>query len=72
LRSFLVISLSMTSAIASSSDMTCTEAISRCIAIGADKPYIAESCKNAGAFCMKSGRFIGPVSGTHWDNLIQK
>ena len=24
------------------------------------------------SFCMKSGRFIGPVSGTHWDNLTQK
>jgi len=73
LRLFLLTVLSVMSAIAPAfSMMTCTEAVSRCIAIGNDKPYIIEACKSAGAFCMKSGRFIGPVSGTHWDNLTQK
>ena len=69
---FLVTVLAVMSAIGPAFSMTCTEAVSRCIAIGNDKPYIIESCKSAGAFCMKSGRFIGPVSGTHWDNLTQK
>ena len=69
---FLVTVLAVMSAIGPAFSMTCTEAVLRCIAIGNDKPYIIESCKSAGAFCMKSGRFIGPVSGTHWDNLTQK
>ena len=68
---FLVTVL-LVSAIAPAFSMTCTEAVSRCIAIGNDKPYIIEACKSAVAFRMKSERFIGPVSGTHWDNLTQK
>jgi hypothetical protein len=72
LRLFLVMALSVTTGIAPAFAMTCTEAVSRCIAIGADKPYIMEACKSAGAFCMKNGRFIGPASGTHWDNVTQK
>ena len=72
LRMLLVIFPYLASTIAPTFAMTCTEALARCIAIGGDKPYIAEACKNSGAFCMKSGRFFGPVSGTHWDNLTQK
>ena len=72
MRLFLVTVLSVMSAIAPAFSMTCREAVSRRIAIGNDKPYTIEACKSAGAFCMKSGRFIGPVSGTHWDNLTQK
>ena len=72
MRLFLAIALAVTTGTAPAFAMTCTEAVSRCIAIGADKPYIMEACKSAGAFCMKNGRFIGPVSGTHWDNVTQK
>jgi hypothetical protein len=69
---FLVTVLSVMSAIAPAFSMTCTDAVSRRIAIGNDKPYTQKRARAPELFCMKGGRFMGPVSGTHWDNLTQR
>ena len=52
---------------------TCSEAVARCKAAGASKAYIEASCSDAGAVCMKTGRFRGPVTNTIWpDHLIRR
>jgi hypothetical protein len=52
---------------------TCSEAVARCKAAGASKAYIEASCNEAGAACMKTGRFRGPVTNTVWpDHLIRR
>lgn len=52
---------------------TCTEAVARCKIAGATKPGIGVSCEAAGAACMKTGRFRGPITNTAWpDNLIRR
>jgi hypothetical protein len=48
---------------------TCTEAIGKCRMAGASKANIDVKCQAAGAACMKSGTFIGPVTGTVWKHL---
>lgn len=57
--------------VGSAEGTTCSEAIKRCIAAGSGK-NITEGCNQAGAACMKSGSFTGPVSGTRWDNLVRR
>ena len=53
--------------------ITCTEAIARCKAAGTSKPHIEESCNAAGAQCMKTGRFRGPITNTLFpDRLIRQ
>ena len=52
---------------------TCTEAVARCKAAGASKPHIEASCEAAGAQCLKTGRFRGPVTNTLFpDRLIRQ
>jgi hypothetical protein len=52
---------------------TCSEAVARCKIAGASKPYIDTSCDAAGAACMKTGRFRGPVTNMIWpDHLIRR
>jgi hypothetical protein len=58
---------------ASTGATTCSEAVARCKITGASKPNIEISCEAAGAACMKSGRFRGPVTNTFWsDHLIRR
>lgn len=57
----------------SSDATTCSEAVARCKIAGASKPHIEISCEEAGAACMKTGRFRGPVTNTSWpDHLIRR
>jgi hypothetical protein len=52
---------------------TCSEAVARCKIAGGTKPNIEKSCEAAGASCMKTGRFRGPVTNTIWpDHLIRQ
>ena len=48
---------------------TCSEAIGRCRLEGANKLHIDAKCQAAGDACMKTGIFVGPVTGTVWKNL---
>jgi hypothetical protein len=41
----------------------------RCTSDGSNKPNIAAKCQAAGDECMKTGTFLGPVSGKEWKNL---
>jgi hypothetical protein len=52
---------------------TCSQAVARCKAAGASKPYIEQSCNAAGASCMRTGRFRGPITNTDFpDRLIRR
>jgi hypothetical protein len=55
---------------APASATTCSEAVQNCISAGHGK-NIAAGCRQAGAACMKTARFTGPVTGTRWDNLVR-
>ena len=48
---------------------TCSQAVARCTSDGSNKPNIATKCQAAGDECMKTGTFLGPVSGKTWKNL---
>jgi hypothetical protein len=74
MRSFAVVIIFATFVSASSAyATTCSEAIARCKIAGASKPNIERSCEIAGASCMKTGRFRGPVTNTVWpDHLIRQ
>ncbi len=48
---------------------TCTQAVAKCRAEGAAKPDIDAKCQAAGAVCMKTGTFVGPILGRVWKNL---
>jgi len=49
---------------------TCSEAVARCKVAGASKPNIGKSCEMAGASCIKTGRFRGPVTNTIWPDHL--
>jgi hypothetical protein len=49
---------------------TCSEAVARCKVEGASKPYIETSCKAAGASCMKTGKFVGPITNTAFKGVL--
>ena len=42
---------------------TCTEAVGKCRLEGANKPDIDQKCQAAGGACMKTGIFVGPITG---------
>jgi hypothetical protein len=51
---------------------SCTQSIAQCQIEGANKESIIEKCRAAGASCMKTGVFIGPITGKKWNNVPRK
>ncbi|MGY3529269.1 hypothetical protein ACVISU_002037 [Bradyrhizobium sp. USDA 4452] len=50
---------------------TCSAAVQKCISAAGGK-NIEAGCKQAGETCMKTGTFVGPVTGKVWNNLLKK
>jgi hypothetical protein len=44
----------------------CSEAVLKCQIEGQKQPNIVEKCAAAGAQCMNTGVFVGPVTGRKW------
>jgi hypothetical protein len=44
----------------------CSEAVNKCQIEGKKHPNIAEKCAAAGAQCMSTGVFVGPLTGRKW------
>lgn len=57
---------------ASARATTCSEAVARCKIAGANKANIEVSCEAAGAACMKTGRFRGPITNTLWPDHLER
>jgi hypothetical protein len=51
---------------------SCTQSIAQCQIEGANKENIIEKCRAAGASCMKTGVFVGPITGKKWNNVPRK
>jgi hypothetical protein len=51
---------------------SCTQSIAQCQIEGANKENIIERCRAAGASCMKTGVFVGPITGKKWNNVPRK
>jgi len=54
---------------ARASATTCSEAVAKCRSDSLNKPDIDSKCQAAGSACMKTGIFLGPISGKTWKNL---
>ena len=69
-RSQIAIGLAFGLAIAASNSLagawSCTQSIGQCQIEGANKENIVEKCRAAGASCMKTGVFVGPITGKKW------
>jgi hypothetical protein len=50
---------------------SCSAAIQNCISAATGKNVNA-GCQRAGADCMQSGTFVGPVTGKVWNGLVKK
>jgi hypothetical protein len=51
---------------------SCTKSIAQCQIEGANKENVVEKCRAAGASCMKTGVFVGPITGKKWNNVPKR
>jgi len=51
---------------------SCTQSIAQCQIEGANKESIIVKCREAGASCMKTGVFVGPITGKRWTNVPRR
>jgi hypothetical protein len=51
---------------------SCTQSIAQCQIEGANKENVIEKCRASGASCMKTGVFVGPITGKKWNNVPKR